>query len=237
MPDWASFDPSKYESRWQASRARLQAAHEFREGDCVPVLSSEYGSYWAWVLGIDIADYYEDLDTQIEVQMRGLTWHHENVPDDRTDCSIGFDCGPIGEAVVFDCDIERPRGTSPWILPRISSAEDVDRLEIVDPRHNPRVQALLERGREYKQRALDLGVKIPIGTGGLGIHPPLSAACALAGADWVYLNMLAEPALVLKLFEKCFRAFCLCQEYMYELHGGGPGGLGLADDNSSFVSD
>jgi uroporphyrinogen-III decarboxylase len=237
MPDWIDFDPSQYEARFQQSRLRLQAAHDFREGDCVPVLSSEYGSYWAWILGIDIADYYSDIDAGIEVQMRGLKWRYDNLPDDRSDYGVYYDAGPTGEAIVFDCDIERPRGTSPWIVPRIHSAADVDRLEVVDPRYNPRVAAHLKRGEEYKQRALALGVKIPVGGGGLGIHPPLSAACAIAGADWVYLNMLAEPDVVRKLFDKCFQAFCLCQEYMYELHGGGPGALGLADDNSSFVSD
>ncbi len=237
MSDWLDFDISKYEARIEQSRRRLQAAHEFREGDTVACLASTAGSYWSWLFGVDIRDYYTDIDTQIEIQMRGLKWRYENLPDDFTGTGISYDPGPIGEAVVFDCDLQYPQGTSPFILRVIHDGADVEKLQVKDPRDNPRVQEQLARGRRFKERAEELGVKVPVGTGSIGIHPPLSCACALADADWVYLTMLAEPEVMLKLFDKCYRAFCLCQEYMYELHGGKPGTLGLADDNSAFVSD
>jgi uroporphyrinogen-III decarboxylase len=237
MAHWVDFDISKYETRREESRKRLQAAHEFREGDRVACVASVAGSYFSWLFGVDIRDYYTDIDTQIEVQMRGLQWRYENLPDDFTGSGIGYDAGPIGEALVFDCDIEYPQGTSPFIVRFIHDAADVEKLEVKDPRDNPRVQEHLEKGRRFKQRAEELGVRVPIGTGGIGIHPPLSCACAIADVDWVYMSMLAEPDVILRLFDKCYQAFCMCQEYMYQLHGGGPGSLGLADDNSAFVSD
>jgi len=237
MSDWLDFDIGKYEARREESRARLQAAHEFREGDRVACIASTAGSYWSWLFGVDIRDYYADLDTQIEVQMRGMKWRYENLPDDFTGYGIGYDAGPISEALVFDCDLEYPQGTSPFILRCIHDGGDVEKLEVKDPRENPRVQEHLAKGRRFKERAEELGVKVPMGGVYLGIHPVLSCACALADPDWVYLAMIAEPDVVLRLFDKCYRAFCLCQEYMYELHGGGPGMLGLCDDNSAFVSD
>jgi uroporphyrinogen-III decarboxylase len=237
MTDGLDFDPSKYEQRRQASQRRLQAAHEFREGDCVPAIASCAGPYFAWLMGVDIRDYYLDLDLQIQVQMWGLKWRYENLPDDYTGIGISYDAGPVGEALVFNCDLEYPAGTTPYVVRFIRDGADVERLQIPDPRDNPRVQEHLRRGEQFKERAQQLGVKVPVSGAWLGIHPPLSCACAIADADWVYYTMAAEPELILKLFDKCYLAFRMCQEYVYELYGGQPGALGLADDNSAFVSD
>ncbi|MBC7287386.1 MAG: hypothetical protein H5T86_04940 [Armatimonadetes bacterium] len=235
--NWLDFDINKYSKRREESSARLRAAHEFREGDRVACIASVAGSYFSWLFGVDIRDYYTDIDTQIEVQMRGLKWRYENLPDDYTGYGIHYDAGPIGEGVVFDCEVQYPAGTSPWIVPFIKDGSDVEKLQVKDPRDNPRVQEHLRRAQKFKERAEQLGVKVPVGGGWIGIHPPLSCACAIANADWVYESMVTEPEIVLKLFEKCFQAFCMCQEYMYELYGGRPGSLGLCDDNSAFVSD
>jgi len=238
MTGWLDFDPERYRTRREESAKRMQAAHEFREGDCVATIASVGGSYFAWLFGVDIRDYYTDIDTQIEVQLRGLQWRYENLPDDFTGTGIGYDGGPAGEGLFFEeCDIVYPPGTSPWVVPFIKDGADVEALQIKDPRDNARIQDYLKRGQRFVERARELGVRVPASPGWVGIHPPLSCACAIADDAWVYENMVAEPGIVLKLFEKCFRAFCACQEYMYEVYGGGPGHLGLADDNSAFVSD
>ncbi len=226
----------KYAARREASWKRVQAAYEFREGDCVATNCSAGGSYFSWLYGVDIAQYYSDIDTQIEVQSRALQWRYENLDDDFTGYGLHYDMGPIGEALVFDMGIVRPPNTSPWAVPFITDGADVERLQLKDPRHNPRVQEVLRQGERMKERAEKLGIKIPVAAAGVGIHPPLSCACALARPDWVYAMMHLEPDLIEQLFEKCYRAFCLITDYMHEVHGTPRGHLGLADDNSAFVS-
>ena len=233
---WKTIDLSKYQERLEASRQRRQAAGEFTEGDCVATHASVAGSYYSWLLGVDIRDYYTDIDTQIEVQMRGLKWRLENLPDDRTDCALYYDPGPTGEAMAFDTPIEYPANTSPRIVHSVFTAEDIENLQPVDPQTNPRVQEHLERGQQFVDRAKELGVNIPAGYGMVGIHPPLSCACAIAPPDFVYYLMAADPGLVRMLFEKCHRQFVMLKEYSLEVLGGSRDALGLADDNCSFVS-
>jgi uroporphyrinogen-III decarboxylase len=82
----------------------------------------------------------------------------------------------------------------------------------------------------------ELQLNVPVGGGYVGIHPPLSCACAIADPTWVYEMLYTDPRLVELLFEKCYRAFCDTRDYMDELAGARSEHLGLADDNCSFVS-
>ena len=231
-----NLDLDKYAARREASQKRVQAAYEFREGDCVATNCSAGGPFFSWLLGVDIAQYYADPDTQIEVQARALQWRYENLDDDFTGYGLHPDLGPLGEALMFDMEVVRPPNTSPWAVRFIRDGADVDRLELRDPRDNPRLQEWLRRGEQMRKRAEKLGVRLPVGAAGVGIHPPLSCACALADADWVYAMMHLEPDLIERFFDKCYRAFCMVTDYMHEVHGTQRGHLGLADDNSCFVS-
>jgi uroporphyrinogen-III decarboxylase len=229
-------DFSKHEKRFEASRARLRAAHAFEEGDRVPTSVSAGGSYFAWLFGIDIADYYTDIDTQIEVQYRAIQWRLDNLDDDATHFGLNLDLGPTGEAIVFNTDTVQPQGTSPFIVRSVKDAADVEKLTWPDPRENPQVQDALRRGERFRQRVEQLKLKVPAGGGGVGIHPPLSCACAIANPTWVYEILHTDPRTAELLFEKCYHAFCDIKDYMDELSGGRPQHLGLADDNCSFVS-
>jgi uroporphyrinogen-III decarboxylase len=229
-------DWSKYQTRFEASRARLAAAYAFEEGDRVPTTVSAAGSYWCWLQGVDIADYYTDIDLQIGVQYGGLQWRLENLDDDVTHFALGLDRGPIGEALVFNTDIQRPRGTSPYVVRFVKDAQDVEKLSWPDPRENPQVQETLRLGERFKERVKQLGIDLPAGGGYVGIHPPLSCACAIAHPTWVYEMLHADPRVIELLFEKCYHAFCDIKDYMDELSGSKPQSLGLADDNCSFVS-
>jgi len=227
----------KYAGRIEQSRARLQAANCFEEGDCVPALAGVAGSYFCSLFGVNIRDYYTDIDTQIDVQTRGMQWRLDNLNDDYCGGGLYYDAGPVAEGLFFDCEVVHPDGTSPRIVHFIETPEQIHALALVDPRDNPRVQEHLRRGQAFADRVRELGLDYPTGRPSFGIHPPISCATAIADANWVYLMMTLEPELMRGFFEKCFAAFCMCMDYMYELYGGKPGSLGLADDNSAFVSD
>jgi len=230
------FDPQKYASKIEESRRRLAIAESFQEPDRVPIQISAAGSYSAWLMGVDLRDYYLDIETQIEVQLFGLEWAFETLDDDRTGYGLHVDNGPLGEALLWDMPIERPHGTSPWAVRIIHSLEDIDRLPVPDPAQSRGIQWALERVERMKQIASRRGINLPVG-GGVGIHPPLSCACALAEPSNVYEWMLTHPDKIRLFFDKCFQAFCRLTDFMNEIHGAKKiEHLGLADDNSAFVS-
>jgi uroporphyrinogen-III decarboxylase len=232
-------DVDRYADRLEASRRRMAAAGRFEEGDRVPSNVSAAGSYYSWLFGVNIRDYYTDIDTQLHVQTEAIQWRLDNLPDDNTAIGLHLDRGPIGEAVVFGSEIVYPDDTSPVIVRHVDTPEDIESLAIPDPAENPQIAEHFELGQRFVERAKELGIGIPASAGGIGIHPPLSCACAIMEPADVYALMLEDPPLAQRLFERCFEAFCRVKEYCdIRLTGEvQTGSLGLADDNSAFVSD
>ena len=231
-----NFDPDRYRDRIAQSERRLAIAYSFQEPDQVPVLIPLGGSFFCDLFGYNIAEYYQRRDLNLEVQLKGLQWSYEELQDDRTGFGIGLDIGPRGEGLLFGGELVQPDGTSPWVRPIIHEPADVERLRIPDPANTPGVQWYYSQLQQLRDLAKDRGVTIPV-SGGLGIHPPLSAACALAGAERIYRWMYDEPALIHQLFDKLLQAFFRLADYADELAGEPRTVIGLADDNSAFVSE
>jgi uroporphyrinogen-III decarboxylase len=231
------FDPEKYRGRIEESRKRLEITSRFEEPDRVPIKISESGSFHCWRLGYDIAEYYQDVELQIEVQLKGLEWTWEELRDDRTGYGLHAETGPLGEALLWGCEIQRPAGTSPWIVPCVQTLKDIEELPVPDPAQAPGVQWALERREQMKELARRKGIALDVG-GGVGIHPPLSAACALAPADKVYEWMYTDPDHIRLFFGKLLEAFFRLVEFNDRRNGVKEHrSIGLADDHSAFVSD
>jgi len=231
------FDPERYQEQMEASRRRIQAAEGFREADRVPQRLTAAGSFYTQLFGGDIAQYYTDIDFQIEIQVRGFAWRLENVQDDCTDLTLYYDPGPVQEAIAFGCEIEYPPATSPRIIPCLQTPRDIDLLDPPEPEDNPRLQEFLARGKKFQERAGRLGLKLPIrGAHVPQIHPPLSCACALMEPRLFYSLMLEEPVAAKKLLVKCFLMFCKLVDYEDRRTENRRRALGLADDNSCFIS-
>lgn len=235
-----AFDPARYQGRMAESSRRLQRAAALQEPDRVPVAISTGGSFYCRLFGVNIRDYYraafEDPDLQIEVQLQGLRWAFEELQDDRTGCGLHLDLGPIGEAYAFDLPVEYPDDTSPWIGRTLSVPEAAERLRIPDPRSAPGVQKVYRAGERFRARAEKLGVKLPVSVG-LGIHPPLSAACGFLDVEEVFYYLAAEPQLAHRLFEKMLLSFCRLRDFQDWYFGTRTSSIGLADDHSAFISD
>ncbi len=230
------FDPSKYTRQIEESRRRLEITVCFQEPDRVPIRISTSGSYYCRLFGYNIRDYYTDLDCALQVDLKGREWAFEQLQDDRTGYGISLQLGPVYEGLLFDCEIVYPDDTSPWIVPRLETEADVDRLEVPDPASHPQVQRAYRLAEQLQEKAARMGLDIPVG-GGFGIHPPLSCACAIMPPEKVYEYMYTNPPLVHKLFRKLFEAFCRLQDYEDAYFGVKKRtSLGLADDNSAFIS-
>jgi len=230
------FNPAKYEKRIKESRKRLAITSRFEEPDRVPILISTAGSYYSRLFGYNIRDYYTDLEVQIEVQLKGLEWAYEELQDDRTSYALRCELGPLGEAILWDMPIEYPDDTSPRAVPILETESDILKLPVPEPEGHPGLKMVEERFERFKEIARKRGIKLPLGGGRVGIHPPLSCACALMEPTKVYELMATDKDLAKILFDKCFEAFCKLRDYYDKKDGRKTTSIGLADDNSAFIS-
>jgi len=232
-------DVSKYEADIKERRERVATARRFEEPDRVPIAYGIGGSYFAWLQGVNIRDYYATPELQVEVKLNGLEWEYEELrADSCVKTSIAYECGPLGEALMFDTPFERPDDTSPRIVHALHDVDDIDRLEIPDPAANPNVQWLIDHNARFNEVARKMGVKLSLNDRPrIGIHPPLSAACALMGPTLVYEFMYSEPDALQRLLDKmhdAYVAYCNYFDGLWSVKSRGH--LGLADDNISQIS-
>lgn len=243
-------DVSRYESRMRESARRLAVARSFKEPDRVPIRITVGGSYFCWLLGVDIRDYYRApwegrFDLQIEVQLEGQRWCLEELGDDRTEVRVSLDLGPIAEGLFFDCPIHWPQSTSPRVEPKLKTEDDIRRFveewRVPDPAEHKAVQDVYGMWERFRERAEKLGLKdkgigVPSG-GGFQIHPPISCACAIADKTLIFELMLLDKELIRRLFSKLLACFLALQDYHDRYNGTKTESIGLADDDSAFVSD
>ena len=227
----------KYQSDIEERQRRLAIAKRFEEPDRVPVAFGVAGSYFCWLFGVNIRDYYMNPALQVETQLKGIEWEYEFLrADSCTRSTIHYDPGPIQEAVVFGGEIERPDNTSPRIVKLCRTLDEVLALDVPRPEDNPRFKEQLARAERFGEAAQKMGVKIPATPRtGMSIHPPLSCVCALMDPGEVCLAMYTEPERLKRALDKCFDAFLMYGEVGIE-DPSKLGRLGLADDNISFIS-
>jgi uroporphyrinogen-III decarboxylase len=234
------FDPALYRERMEESRRRLATVHALGEPDRVPVTISTGGSFYARLCGVNIRDYFraafDNPDLQIEVQLRGLRWAFEELQDDRTGAGLHLDLGPIGEAYALGLPVEYADDTSPWIVRTMSVPQAAEELRVPDPDNSPTVRRVYAAFERMKSRAKELGRNVGVG-GGLGIHPPLSAACGILDVEEVFYYLSEEPEVVHRVFETLLLTFFRLRDFQDRYFGRRTTSVGLADDHSAFISD
>ncbi len=233
------FDLNPYRDDIADRHRRLRTAESFREPDRVPVCFALSGSFYCAMFGVDIGEYYAEPELQVEVQLKGLDWEYRELrADSCTRESIGYEPGPIQEAVVFGATIERPAGTSPRIVPLCATLDEVRALVAPPPADNPRLRAEIARAERFRRTAERLGAGVPVDVlTTMAIHPPLSCLCAIMDATAVYEAVAEEPERLRPALEACFSAY-LAYTDRWLLAAGGPPveAVWLADDNIASVS-
>lgn len=233
------FNQAKYSSILEENRKRVEKAAEFKEPDRVPVIIGLGGPYYARLFGYTFAEYYNDMSIMLDAQVKGLKWRLEWLRDDLTGIGVHLDLGSISEGIVFDCRVEMPSEKdpwlSPWIIPRIKTLEDIDRLEVPDPRRHKGIKNYYEKLEKFRELVKRNYEGLPVG-GWLQIHPPVSAAGSLMGPGRLYRWLYENPGEMHRLFMKLEEAFNMLLEYYYELSGAELGSLGLADDHSGYLN-
>jgi len=232
-------DLKRYERVVEENRRRVEAAVRFEEPDRVPVVIGVGGPYYAWIFGYTLAEYYGDLRVMLDAQVKGIKWRLSWLRDDLTHVGVWLDAGSVAEGIVFGCRVVMPDESSPWrspwIVPCIRSLEDIDKLEVPDPRDHRGVRSYYEKLDELRRRVEEWCRGLPV-SGALQIHPPVSAAGSLLGPERLYAWLYRHPREMHKLFRKLEEAFTALREYYYEVVGGEEGSLSLADDHAGYLS-
>jgi len=230
------FDPSKYEASMREAEARFRAAYSFKEADRVPVAIPVGGSYFARMFGYNIRDYYTDLEANVRAKVLGYKWAFETLRDDRTGASLYLDLGPVYEGLFFGCEIEFPDDTSPRIIPKLQTRRDVVDFKVPEAGGHPKVDWVFERHEKFRRLAEKIAPRVPVGRPGFSIHPPLSSACAIMDPVKVYEMFYTEPELLEQFLDKLLEAYVRIRDYCDRRLGVTTTSLGLADDNSAFIS-
>jgi len=222
--------------RIEGSIRRLESARYFEEPDRVPILIDVGAPFYAKVLGYTLRDYYRGLDICRHVQVEGSKWAFRTLEDDRTgiidEDDAGPDIGAVAEGIVFDCSISLPDDDnpwlSPWIVPNIRSLDDIEALEVPDPR------GCVGRLREHYLKAFGRDIRVDEVT---GIHPPCSAAGSLMGSERLYTYLYKYPDAMHKLFSKLLETFSSITDFNDERRGTTTNGIGLCDDHAGYLSE
>ena len=234
------FDYLRYVRIAERNRERLESVYKFEEADRIPVIIGLGGPYYAWLFGYTLMEYYSSFKVMVDVQLMGLKWRFETLQDDVVNISVHLDVGAISEGIVFNCRIimpdEKHPWRSPWIVPRIHSLEDIDRLEVPDPNDHPGIQAYYNRLEEFMKYVKSEYKNIPVNMSELQIHPPLSAAGSLLGPQRLYTWLYKYPSEMHKLLRKLEETYCKLRKYYCERVGVEADSISLCDDHSGYLN-
>ena len=170
------------EERWRTAR-------NFEEPDRVPIGISVGNPLFCSFLGYTLKDFYRDLDLNLKIQLDGSRWAYENLGDDRprnlqSPDELHPDIGSVAEGIVWNCRIALPTEEnpwlSPWIVPRFTTIEEIEKLEVPDPKES------VTRLMEHYRRAFGVEIEVRLPP---QIHPPCSAAGSLVGTERLYIYL------------------------------------------------
>ncbi len=239
-----AFDLDDYKDRLDRVRRRIEINERFEEPDRVPLRFSVSGSFFCklqdgpYRSDVNLRDYYSNMALDFQVQLMGLRWTYEELRDDHAGGGLHAEFGPIGEGVIFGLKMIYPDDTSPWIVREIRTKDDMERFirtEVPHPEEHPGFQFVREMDEEAKELVDRAGGTLG-GGAGLGMHPPLSAACGIMEPVKVVKLMYTDPDLVHRFFEKLADTKMMIHEYGEKISGQRSRHFGLADDHMLMLT-
>ncbi len=194
------FDLDAYHARlernrqsWRLFLARQRSLLTF-VNLCAPSLCTMFG------VGFD--DYYTDLATMADTQLRGIAWRLKNLDEDELPQAVFLDLGTLHEAMAFNLPVRYQPNSPPWSERWLDQPEVIDRLEppaLVDHAALKETQRRLEALRE-------IVCGLPVMTS-IHLHAPFTMAAQLIGAQELFLLCIEEPERAHRLLEFCVRFF------------------------------
>ena len=212
-------------SKINAERILVTASLE--EPDQVPVSLLVVGDWCAWSYGVNERQAYFCPDTLLDAMLTARRKFHGLV-------SIKPDFSVVIEPSALGSKIRWPEDTTPWAIPFIETAEDVDRLEVPDPYRDGLMAASLEVYRYMKRRIQEMGLKINVEMP-YGLRGPFTLGGMLAGLERLIQWLYRRPETAHLLLRKCTETVVTWGRTQREASGSSfP--VFLADDYSGFLS-
>jgi len=176
--------------------------------------------------GVRLKDYYQDLSLMIESQKNALDIVYKEIGEKR---GVSLDIGHVVSAGVVGCKLVYSGNNEPWAEPCLQNIEEIEGLQVPEPKHNPLVREILDKAKRFEKLT---GVKPNVGFEG-----PVTTAALCRGIQNFLLDVYRDPELCKKLVEKVTDAIIEWKKY-HESEMGiwGERSIGLADDDSSHLS-
>ena len=191
----------RYEERFRESRERIRRARSFEEPVRVPILLSTNYRFSERFHHINMREYFLDPRKQIIGNLLHNRFMLDNFDHDVT----GFDSMAPSfhntvEASAFGCEVVFPEHDVAMAkTPLLDDIQDVDRLEVPDPRCDGLMAKCFEYYEVFKK---ELGSQLYVGVGG-SHDGPFTLATQLVNPRQIIRAMYDDPSLVRKLMEIC----------------------------------
>jgi uroporphyrinogen-III decarboxylase len=194
------FDPGRYRKR--VAHARQAWAELFAGKRSSLVFMNLCAPFLCDLLGVELGDYYTDLEVMADTQLKGIAWRLEKLDEDEIPLAVFLDQGTVHEAIAFDLPIEYRQGSTPWGGHRLTDIKQVNALKMPDlVRHGN----LLETRRKL-ERLRSIVDGLPVLTS-VHLHAPFTLAAQIYNAQDLFLACYEDPARVHKLLDFCVRFF------------------------------
>jgi len=229
----------------EASRRRLEAWTRFAYVDRVPIMYCLEPRYFTPLFGLDYQEFFRDVETQFELQLRFAKHRIEKIPEDfcqSTDIVVYPYFDNVITASAFGAEIHYPDNETLQAVPYMKSPEDIDRLAVPEPdaglwgtirRWWTRMRELGEETElTFNGKSRGRVVVAPLTDARLGPH---MVAVDLAGENF-YLWMAERPEKAHQLLGKITAGMVQAEDTFRRIDPRPRGGFGLAEDSIQICS-
>mgnify|MGYP001061283570 CR=1 FL=1 len=159
----------------------------------VPFVLWSKGPFIPWFSGINIEQYYRNIEANFKAQLK----LHEAYPETLFWPGIWPDTGPIVEASVFGGEVRYFNDQSPYIMPVFKDIDECKGLKMPDPNMDGLMPEVLKRW-EYLWENLDSSYIEDYGylNGCASIFGPIEVAGQVLGYERLYIAFYEKPAKV-----------------------------------------
>ena len=229
----------------EASRRRLRAWQRFTYVDRVPLMYCLEPRYFAPIFGLNYQDFFRDVETQFELQLRFAKHRIENVPEDfcqSTEVVVYPYFDNVITASAFGAEVHYPDNETLQAVPFMKSVADVDRLSVPEPDAGlwgtvrswwARMSELAEETMlTFNGKTRGRVAVAPLTDARLGPH---MVAVDLAGENF-YLWMAERPEKAHELLGKILTGMAQAEDTFRRIDPRPRSGFGLAEDSIQICS-
>ena len=209
----------------QINRERMLKAIAHQEPDRPPVALMVNAPYFSSYVNISIKDYYDDPKKMFEAQL-AVRKRFYNLTPVWADGGVAVEPSALGGEIYWDT------AGNPQVRPFINDLEDIDRLEVPDPKRDGWMPKQLAT-YDFMLKNVERGVKVDFGYMVIG---PVTIAGMIRGMGKFMVDLFKNPDAVRKLLRICSDTDKVWAKAQENMVGETEYGVFVADDAASFLT-